>query len=51
MNLGFAASDEGPVEYRAETLSGLSNDVIVSHGSQISSHEALEHLLGILVMM
>lgn len=45
------ATDEEPAEYRAETLSGVPNDVIVSGGSQISSQEALEHLLGGLFLM
>lgn len=44
-------SEEGPAEYRAETLSGVPNDVVVSGGSQGSSWEALNHLLGGLSLM
>jgi hypothetical protein len=44
-------SDDGPSEYRAETLSGVPNDVVISGGSQSSSREALDHLLGGLSLM
>lgn len=44
-------TEEGPAEYRAETLSGVPNDVIVSGGSETSSQQALNHLLGGLSLM
>lgn len=47
----FPESPEGPAEYRAETLSGVPNDVVVSGGSPVSSRDALDHLLGGLSLM
>lgn len=44
-------SPEGLAEYRAETLSGVPNDVVVSGGSPVSSRDALDHLLGGLSLM
>lgn len=44
-------SEEGPPEYRAETLFGVPNDVVVSGGSSESAQEALNHLLGGLALM
>lgn len=43
-------SDEGPAEYRAETISGVPNDVKVEGGGG-SARTALEHLLGGLWLM
>lgn len=39
-------SKEGSPEYRAETLSGVPNDVVISGGSADSARGALDHLLG-----
>lgn len=44
-------SDEGPPEYRAETLFGVPNDVVISGGSPDSAQGALNHLLGDLTLM
>lgn len=47
----IAESEDGPAEYRAETLSGVPNDVVVNGGSDSSAQEALNHLLGGLLLM
>ncbi len=44
-------SEDGPAEYRAETLSGVPNNVVVNGGSDSSPQEALNHLLGGLLLM
>lgn len=44
-------SDDGPAEYRAETLSGVPNGVVVRGGSENSARGALNHLLGGLALM
>lgn len=43
-------SEDGPAEYRAETLSGVPNDVVVRGGGD-SPRGALNHLLGGLALM
>lgn len=44
-------SEDGSAEYRAETLSGVPNSVVVYGGSDSSPQEALNHLLGGLLLM
>ncbi len=44
-------SEDGPAEYRAETLSGTPNNVMVRGGHENSARGALNHLLGGLALM
>lgn len=44
-------SEYGPAEYRAETLSGVPNEVKIQGGNGTSSRHALNHLLGGLMLL